>query len=119
MGKQTQEMTRQRQDVVSAFPQGRNVEVEHGNAIIQICPKGPLPHGIAQMPVGGRDQTKVAADGLRAAHATEGALLKNTQELCLHAGAGFRQLVQKKGPVFSKLGSPSLLFMAPVNAPFS
>ena len=59
------------------------MDVDHLQAVKEILPEAPRPHGGRQMGVGGGDEAEVAADQVITAEPAELALLQHAQELRL------------------------------------
>ena len=78
----------QQGDILAAFPQGRQFQVHHADAIVQVLAEGSAPHEFGQIPVGRRDHADVDADGDLAPDAVELAFRKHAQE----AAAYFKKL---------------------------
>src|SRR5262245_24870544 len=74
----------QRQDVVPAIAQGRELDDEDEKPIVQIFPEGATLDGGAQVAIGGRYHTNVGLQRASAPEALELTLLQHTQELRLH-----------------------------------
>ena len=67
----------------------------------------------------GRDDPDVHGHGLGSAHALEGTLLENAQELGLEVQGEIADLVQEQVPPSASSNRPFLVAVAPVKAPFS
>ena len=49
MGKMVQIIPRQRKNILTALPKGRNLQTYDGNAVVKICTKQPLAHGLPRL----------------------------------------------------------------------
>src|SRR5262245_9690558 len=83
-------------NVVAAFAQRRNANVEHMDAIVQIGPEPSSGDGRAQISIRCRDHSDVRSHWASATQPEEFALLKHAQELRLRGGRHLRDLVQEE-----------------------
>ncbi len=88
-------MRREQRYVFAALAQGRHLEGDDVEAVVQIAPELPFAHRLLQVPVRRRDYANVHAYRARAADSLERALLKYAQELRLKHGREFPDLIQK------------------------
>src|SRR3569832_15859 len=98
-----QEMFRQRQDVLLAFPQWRNVDAQYVEADQQIAAVGFLCCHVFEVPVGGGDDAHIHLDRGFAAHRPHLAFLEDAQQFGLQARADVADLVQELGAAVSLL----------------
>ena len=96
-----QQVPGQQQDVVAPFMQGRERQLGHIEAVVQVLPETPLGHGLPQIHIGGRDDLDVHGHGPGAAHAQDFPLLEHAQQLGLIGQGHVRQLVQEERPARS------------------
>ena len=66
-------------DIVVSFPEGRQQDRRHVEAVEQIPPKLPLIHQILKHTVGRRDQAEVDGDILGSSQASNDSLLQDTK----------------------------------------
>ena len=93
-----QQVPGQQQDVVAPFMQGREHQLGHIEAVVQVLPEAPPGHGLPQVHIGGRDDLDVHGHGPGAAHAQDFPFLKHAQELGLIGQGHVRQLVKEERP---------------------
>ena len=91
------EAARQRQDVLAAFAQRRNVQRQHVQAIEQVFAEAPLGDFFAQIAVGGGDDAHVQLDVATPAQAFHPAFLQHAQQLGLQAERQLADLVEQQG----------------------
>ena len=92
-----QDMQGELGDVAASFPQRRQVNLAHVQAVIQVFPELPLPDGPAQVLIGGGDEAHVhpaAGPGPQGFHH---AILEHPQELDLGRQGQFPQFIQEQG----------------------
>ena len=89
------EVLEQREDVLRAIAQRRQVDREYMQAIIEILAKRAPGHGDLQVAIRRRDDAHVGLEHPRAAEALEFALLEDAQELRLHRRAHLPDFVEK------------------------
>src|SRR5438128_4683489 len=82
--------------VLTALAERRQVDGDHGEAIVQILAEASAPQGLVEALVGGRDHAHVDGDDLAAAHPLDLALLQEAQQLDLKGQAHLRDLVQEE-----------------------
>ena len=86
----------QRVDVLPALPQGRQVDAQDVDAVVQVFAEAGLTHERLDVAVGGGDDAHVDLDGLVAAQALEALVLEHAQQLGLQPEAQFAELVQEQ-----------------------
>ena len=80
---QADEVAGERDDVVLALAQRRDVDRDHREAVVEVAAERALHHGLLEVRVGRGDHAHVHGDVLRAAHAADFAFLQDAQELAL------------------------------------
>src|SRR5712671_5359783 len=73
------EVLHQQRNVFSSFPQTRNLNGEHVEAVIQIAAKCTRSDGSLQVPIGGSDDPHISSNCLIATNTLKLPLLQNTQ----------------------------------------
>ena len=96
LAKEAQEVLGQKGNVVAPFTKRRHTQGDDVESVVQIFPETALAHGGAQVLVGGRNQAQVNL-GCSAAQALHLTLLQHAQQLDLHVGWDFADLVEKQG----------------------
>jgi hypothetical protein len=92
--------------VLGSLAQRRQVEIHHLQAVVEILSETAFLDLRLQVPMGRRDHPHVHFDGLRAAHALQGTLLKDPQHLRLGLARHVADLVQEDGSTVGGLESP-------------
>src|SRR4029078_7771674 len=90
-----QEVLRQRQGVVRAIAQRRQVNVNHVQPVKEILPEGAVGEVLFQVTVGGGDDAHVDLLAARRAQRANLALLQDAQQLGLQRGRQLGDLVQE------------------------
>jgi hypothetical protein len=95
-------MVRQRQDVLLAFTQGRQRNVDGLKTVEKVPPEGFFLHHVFEISVGRCDQAEIAGGFLCGAHGADALFLKYAQ----------KDLLQRKGkfPHFIKEQRPAVCF---------
>src|SRR5262245_28791615 len=96
MSELTQKARREQWNVVAPLAQRRNPDVEHVQAVIQICPELSPRHRVAQVAIRRGDYADVRSDGARPSESEKLALLQNPQELCLRRRRHFGHFIKKQ-----------------------
>jgi hypothetical protein len=96
-------------DVLAALAQGRHVDGEDVDAVVEVVAEAPVRDHRAQVAVGRRDDAHVYLDGARAADAANLALLQRAQKLRLHRHVQLAYLVEEERPAVGYLEEPLLL----------
>ncbi len=104
-----QEGLGQQQDVARPLPQGRQVDHDHPEAVVEVLPEAPRLNRLLQVAVGGGHDPGVDRDLLPAADALDGLLLEEAQELHLQGGRQFADLVQEERAALGQLDAPLAL----------
>jgi len=98
---------REQRDILGAFPQGRQHDPGHAQAVEEIAPEGSrLGHG-RQIPVGGRDHPDIGRQAFFRAEGLVDALLEHAQELDLERQGQLPHFVEKKR-ASGRQGEPAL-----------
>ena len=84
-------------DVAASFPEGRQENLTHVEAVIQVFPELPLPDGPAQVLVGGGDEAHVHPAASPGPQGFHHAVLEHPQELDLGRQRQFPQFIQEQG----------------------
>ena len=105
--------------VFHMFAQGRHMDVEDVESIVEVGPQLALGNGLAGIAVGGRQHAHVHVLLGARAQPAQLALLENTQQLGLRAGGHLADLVQQQrapgsqleaaGPPLDRAGEGALL----------
>ena len=88
-------MQRQRANVFLAFPQGRQADRDHIQAVEQITPKGAALHVLRQVAVGGRHHAHLYRYFTLAAQPHQRAFLQRAQQLGLQGQRHVANFIQK------------------------
>ena len=91
------EVVGEQEDVVAALTQGRQDDVDHPQAEIQVLAEGAAAHLFLEVHVGGGDHPHVHLQGRVLAHRVEGALLQEAQQAQLHERRDVADLVEEQG----------------------
>ena len=91
-----QEEVHQHWDVFAALAQGRHVNGEDVDAVVEVVAEATVLNHRAQVAVGGGDDAHVNPDGARAADAANLSLLKCAQEFRLHRNIQLANLVEEE-----------------------
>src|SRR4030095_16256036 len=96
-------------DVLLALTKRRDLDRKYVQAVEQIGPEGAAPHFFGEVPVGGRDHTRIYPDGVRTSNAFEFLFLKHSQQLGLRLQRQLADLVEKNGSLVRELKTSFLL----------
>ena len=91
-----QDMLREERDVLTAVPQGREVQHQDIDAVVQVFSEGLPFHQLVEMLVRGRDDPHVDFDGLCSPHAREFPFLQHPQQFGLRGRAEIADFVEKQ-----------------------
>ncbi len=105
-------MPREQRDVVAAFAQRRQGELDHAQAVIEVLAKLAGAALVVEILVGGGDDAHVDADGLGVAQARDGAFLQRAQQLGLQLERHLVDLVEKDGAAVGELELADLAALA-------
>src|SRR5947209_835120 len=83
-------------NIVAPLAQGRQDERDDVQAIVEIAPESATLDLFLQITIAGSNQSNINLKRLCSADSFKGALLKNTQQLDLHGGRQFANLVEKE-----------------------
>ena len=89
-----QEVVGQLGDVLRAFAQGGNDDLQHAEPEVEVAAESALGHVLFQVAVRGGDHPHVDLDRLAAADALEGMPFQHAEELGLDAGAHLADFVE-------------------------
>src|SRR5262249_28592098 len=91
-----EKMLDQQRQILEPLTQGRQLDREHAQAIVQIVPKRAFFDGPFQVVIRRRQKANVRGDGLIAADALETLFLQDAQELGLRQGRHVADLVEEQ-----------------------
>ena len=103
-----QEPLAERKDVVRALAEGRQVDGDHRQAMVEVRPEATLAGGRLQILAGGRDDPHVDRLAARRPQAPHRALLEDLQELGLGLRRQEPDLVEEQSPAVCLLQEPGL-----------
>ena len=106
LGIAQQEVARQQQYVLAPLPQGRQVEGDDVQPVVEILAKTPCLHLRQGIPVGGADEAHVHRLQLAAADPLQGAGLDEAQQLALQVQIHLADLVEEQGAAIRQAGRP-------------
>jgi hypothetical protein len=89
--------SRERDDVLDALAQWRDVQDDRGEPVVQVLAKGPGDGRSLQVPMRRDDEAHVERHRPRAADPDDLTILEHSQQLCLHGRAQLADLVEKHG----------------------
>ncbi len=92
-------MEGQGRDVVAAFPQGRGVDGENVDAVIQVLPEGPLGNQCLEVLVGGKNESDVGFLDAGIAHRPEFAFLDDTEQFRLGGQGNIPEFIEEERAV--------------------
>ena len=92
-------MPGQRGDVFRPLAQGRRLQAQQGETVVEIRPEASGPHLLHQVFPGRADDAGIDGNGPVAAQAEDFAGFQHAQQTDLHGRADVRDLVQKDGAV--------------------
>ena len=112
-----QEVLHQQRYVFHPFPQGRGVDREDGQPVVEVLPEAPAPHRFGQIGIGGRDEPhlhplQAAPDGL------DFPGLQHPQQFGLQGRAQGADFVQEQGALVGLLEFSDPLAVGPGEGPF-
>jgi len=91
-----QEMLEQQRNVLAPLAQGRQLDHDHVEAVVQILAEAALVRALAQVVLGGRHDAGIYRNQLIAAQALQAALLKYAQQLDLRLHRHTLDLVEEE-----------------------
>src|SRR5437667_4713324 len=100
------EVARERVDVVGAAAQRRQVNGPDVQAIVEVVAERPLTHHLGEVAVGGGDHPDVDPNGIGAADALDLAVLEHAEQLHLDAERQLADLVEEAGAAVRRLEQP-------------
>ena len=98
-----QEVVGQLQNVPPAGPQGRHLDVDDIEPVVEVLPKVPGLDELRQVPAGGRDDPHVHRHRAGAPHRLHLPLLEGPEDLGLHIQGHVADLIQKEGAAVGQL----------------
>ena len=93
-------------DVADALAERGDLQGDHVEAVVEILAEEALGDALAQVAVGGGEDAHVDLEGLVAAHALEGALLEEAEQLDLGGQRDLAHLVEEDGAAGGQLEAP-------------
>ena len=114
-----QQSLRQRNNLLRAFAQRRNHNIDDIEPVIKIFAKCALFDAPAQIAVGCGHHTDVYLDDAAAAERLHFAILQDLEKLGLKANIHVADLVQQNGSALGEFKLARLVDGGPVKAPFS
>ena len=93
-----EEEASERKDVLAALGEGREVNADHLEAVVEVLAETPVLHELLEVAVSGGDETQVHGDLVLAADADEPALLEHPQQLHLRVESQLAHLVEEERP---------------------
>jgi hypothetical protein len=96
------------EDVVAAFPQGRQVHIEDAQPVEEVAAEPTGGHLSRQIAVRCGDQADIGLERRSPTQPLEFALLQHTEELDLHRGGELGDLVEKERSAGRQLEAPGL-----------
>ena len=103
----------QERDVVAPLAQGRELDADDLEAVIEVLAELPFGDGVGQVAMRGRDQADVDLDRLVAAHADDLAAFEHAQQLDLDRNRHVADLVEKSVPPLAYWNRPMRSRSAP------
>lgn len=86
-------------DVLRVFAQGRDVDLDHLQAEVEVCTKRTFTNRFLEVTVGGGHDTDVDGDRLAASNPLEGLAFEDAEEFRLDLGAHLPDFVEEQGSV--------------------
>ncbi len=108
LGVLVEEVLGEERDIVGAFAECGDVDLDHIEPIVQVFAETALFDLLAQGFVGGGDQTDIDGGGKCATKAFDAAALEDTQEFDLDTGHDLADLVEEEGSAVSEFKSTGL-----------
>lgn len=102
LAKTVQKMPRQQQDVAAALAQGRQMQRDDVQTVVEILAKAPGRYFAFQIPVGCGHNAYIHLFAAAAAHPLDFLFLKHAQNLDLQAQVHFTYFIQKDGAAVSQ-----------------
>jgi serine/threonine protein kinase len=100
------EVLREQRNVVSPLAQRRQLDACHGQAMEEVIAKTTLLHLALEIAPGGQEQSHVATNGLRPAHAPDLGALDRAQQLRLQWQIQIADFVDEQGSALGELEQP-------------
>lgn len=106
-------------DVLRVFAQGRDVDLDHLQAEVEVCTKRTFTNRFLEVTVGGGHDTDVDGDRLAASNPLEGLAFEDAEEFRLDLGLISPISSRNRVPSVACSNLPAFWPDAPVKAPFS
>ena len=103
LGDLREEALDERGDVLGAFPECRQGDLDHLQAVVQVLAEAPLLDLGLEVAMGRRDDANVDLDRRVAADPLEGVLLQDAEDLGLRLRGHVADLVQEEGALVGRL----------------
>ena len=107
-----------KRNVVSSIPQGRQLDPNHVNTVIQVLTEIFVFDFLLKILVGSRDDPCVDLDGLMAADRKKFAFFQHTQQFALHGQRHLRDFIQKETAVVGLCEETFLVAHGATEGPF-
>ena len=104
-----QEISFQQREVLSSLSQAWQLDLNHGQPIVQVFPECALAHHGSQISIGGGDDSDIDRFGSRGAHALYLVVLQNPQKLALGSQGQLANLIQENGSMIRILKNTHLV----------
>ena len=111
-------MVNQRNDILPALPQRRNVEGNQVEPVIQIPAERPLLHHLFKVAVRSGDDTHIDGNGARIAHTLDDLAIQYPEELYLRRQRQLADFVEKEGSPVGTLEIAAPPGLRPGERPF-
>src|SRR3984893_16356411 len=91
-----QEIFDQYRDVFAAFAQGRHIDRQDIDPIVEVVTKTSIANHRAQIAIRGCNHTNIDGNLVSSAYTANSPFLQSAQKLCLHADVKLGNLVEKE-----------------------
>src|SRR2546422_8978640 len=106
-----QEIIDQYRNVLAALAQGRHIDRQDIDAIVEVVAKASIANHGAQIAIRGRNDANIYRDLVSSAHAANSPFLQSAQKLCLHTDVKLGNLVEKERATIGDFEQPFLVHM--------
>src|SRR5208337_1637703 len=103
-----QKVLEQQGDIFAAFPQGRNVNGQDFEPVVEVFAEFPLGNGLVEVPVCGYNNSGVGFFLRSPADSMVFLVLQKAQEFALHGKGKICDLVEEDGSLSSHFKQPAL-----------
>src|SRR3990172_638900 len=103
-----EEILRQRKNVLPPRPQGREMDGDAVDPVVEVLPEPPSLGLFPQVAVRGADEADIRGERLHPAHPLERAILQDPEEFSLHGEGDVPDLVQEEGSSVRQFEPPRL-----------